>query len=205
MADIISTSPDFNHYEASKPKIEAISTVPENLDNKTKNILIDTKNKTAVILVSAESRKQSKELKKEVEYSNKEITFLKKFYSTTNNDEIKSSIEHKTIKIYEIEWTDKIAISLDWKNVDYIYNSDWTEYFDLKWRREDDTRKKIFEKITWLEEVSINYILNIKETENIYPPFSYKYFEVLLKWIKKINLLNDSLQEAWELMKKEWN
>lgn len=193
MADIISTSPDFNHYEASKPKIEVVSTVPENLDNKTKNILINTSKNVATILVSVDAKSQTNELKKEIEYSNSEKTLLKKIYTNSNNDEIKSSIEHKTIKIYEIEWTDKIAISLDWKNVDYIYNSNWTEYFDLKWIRINTNRYSSFKWLSWINEFEENNKIYINYEWKKYNVFSKEYFNILLDRIKFINSFSDTL------------
>lgn len=60
MADFISTSPEFSH-EPLNPKVEVVSWVPEN--QKLWNIIIDTKNKTAVILVSAEAKKSTNDLK----------------------------------------------------------------------------------------------------------------------------------------------
>lgn len=207
MADFISTSPEFSH-EPLTLKVEVVSLVHEN--PKIGNVIIDINNLVAKIIVPAEARQQSKELKKEIDYSNKEITFLKKLYSTTNNSEIKLSIEHKTIKIYEIEWTDKIAISLDSKNVDYIFNNDWNLFFSFKWKRDD---KKLaypaflgFSSWDFSEVDKWNGIYKIIINWNEVSPLSKEWINEYYKWakfmdvnIKKLEFIRDN----WDEIDKE--
>lgn len=82
---------------------------------------------------------------------------------------------------------------LDSKNVDFIFNEDWTEYFDLKWRREDKDRYASFKGLTWIEEITEKNKSYIVYEWNRYEVFSKDYFALLLRRIKFINSFSDTL------------
>lgn len=142
MADFISTSPDFS-YEPLIPKVEVVSWIPENIDNKTKNILIDTKNKTAVILVSAEAKQQSKELNDELKKQ-----FIEKLKQLPDYDwsKVKEAIEKWTIEIKKIPNRNWYAIyeSKVW-NLVYLTYSDWKSYTNIDKYRTKEMLSDIFE------------------------------------------------------------
>ncbi len=129
MADIESTWPDNyvelnqlqtpSHYER---KLDSFSTVWE----KTWRVIIDTENNVATILVSGETKQETNELN---EILNK--TIIQKLVNT-NNQEIIASIENWSLKTIEIPWKERLAISLNWTDIDYISKYNWEIIFNLK-------------------------------------------------------------------------
>jgi len=211
MADFISTSPEFSH-EPLTPKVEVVSWVPENIDNKTKNILIDTKNKTAVILVSAETRQQSKELNDEFKKQ-----FIEKLKHLPDYEwsKVKVAIEKWTIEIkktktiqYKYWWLElsidsKYAIYEKWWNLIYIVNNHWEKYINI------DKLRNWFSNAflqTWLD---LNWINQVKEWEkyNLYKwnkkieiwSDEYEYYIIIASdiSIQIANKINDSVKKDW--------
>lgn len=134
-----------------------------------------------------------------------------------DNKQIESAIETWTIKTFEIPWSEKIAISLNWNNIDYIYNLDWTEYFDFQWRRNDYMRYGIFKTTLqkkWFEEKEVwwKYFLyrNNKHISNFSEEYLTWYLETA-DFTKEIGqTLSDIATEmerenktSWELIWEE--
>ncbi len=172
-------------------------------------VVYDTKNWVATIFVKWEAKKEASELSEDLKK-----WFIEKLKKQTKNQDILDAIKNWTLEIYktpsikwkelsfdvnwyaknkETPWVIRFAISLKWDNVDYIYNTDWTEYFDYKWRRDDPIRYSAFRWFTWIEEKNINGVNYIIKDWKQYKVFSKEYYEVLLNEIWRIS-------EFWKIL-----
>jgi hypothetical protein len=121
-----------------------------------------------------------------------------------DHPELKKEIESNSIKVFDIPWRDMIALSLNGDNVDYIYNLDWSEYFDFKWRRDNPVRYGAFMWATGIEEKIIdweNYIIvNGKE----YKVFTKDYYDILIETLDEFFEFWRFFKEVADEMKKRW-
>ena len=91
--------------------------------------IIHVAEKTAVTRKTGE---RTAELKSEREKKE----FLAKLVPTLKADSpIKQAIEKRTLKIHEVPGRDLFALSLDGRDVDYLYERGGKEYFDLTYSR----------------------------------------------------------------------
>lgn len=202
MGDFNSTSPELyhqvNHNETPSHYERRLDSFPA-VSEKTWKVIIDTENNVATILVSGETKKETNELNEDLKQS-----FIKKLKETTTNEDIKDAIEKQTLKVVEIPWKEKIAISLNWNNIDYIYSLNWTEYFDFKWRRDDMIRYSAYRWVIkrYYVENNENWTYYLSKWDKKLNSFSKEWLNEYLWIAEHINWLNEWLEEVWEM---DWN
>jgi len=216
MADIPSTWPD-NYVDLQQQKTTSHyeqKVWPEygKLSFETSGVVFYMNKNLITILDSPEVKQNPKikieELKSEISWEliwEKKEQFIQQLNKSKNQD-IQNSIESWTIKNFEIPWSEKVAISLNWNNIDYIYNLDWTEYFDFQWRRNDYMRYGIFKTTLqkkWFEEKEEwwKYFLyrNNKQISN----FSEEYLTWYLETADFTKEIGQTLSDIADQMEKE--
>lgn len=118
-----------------------------------------------------------------------------------DNKDILSAIENWTIKTFEIPWSEKIAISLNWNNIDYVYNLDWTEYFDFQWRRSNWVRYSAYK---WImpddyKENWENWIFYLMKWNVKIDPFSQDWLSSYLSIAEYMKGLVSWLNKVWKM------
>ena len=136
---------------------------------KTWKVIIDTKTWIATILIKWETQKETKELNETLKKQ-----FIEKL-KLIKNQEIKTAIENWTLKAIEIPWRERVAISLNWTNIDYILDINWEVIFNLK--------KFINTEMVW-------DIININLKDKYW--ISLENWKYMLKW-KSIDIYNSLL------------
>lgn len=92
----------------------------------------------------AQSKAEVEWLKWEIKYSDRDITLLREIYCElppkpkeedldpeSPEEILRKSIENQKIQIFEVPWENLVALSVNWKNVDSLYNLDWEIYIDF--------------------------------------------------------------------------
>jgi len=172
---------DIQNYERPPAIIKTAESLW--ISPKTWNLVFDTKNWVATILIKGETKKETNELNE-----NFKKEFIEVLKNKTKNQNILDSIEKWTLKIFNIPWKDKFAISLNGINVDYVFNKDWTQYFELFNRRQNNIKYAVFQwilKDLWLEEVLTNWIYILKKDWKKLNNFSNEYLLSLMLAIDK--------------------
>ena len=146
-------------------------------------VVIDTKTWVATIFLNWKTKEKTDKLNDTLKKD-----FIETLKQKTKNKDILDAIKNETLQIFNIPWKDKFAISLNGANLDYIFNKDWTEYFDYKWRRDDPIRYSAFRWITWIEEKVIWWINYIVVDWKNYKVFTPEYYNIL---IEKIDFLKN--------------
>jgi len=208
MSDIQSTWPDYQNLVELQPKVQEerrLDSFPK-LSFPVGTLVVETWGRIDYVLTAWGLIDERKELKEEINLEVKQKEILRKIYQNLweNTPELKQSIESQTIKIFDVPWRDLVALSIDGKNVDYIYDRNWKEYFDFKWRRDDEMRYAAFKWATWIEEIIINWENYIIVDDKEYKVFTNEYFEVLTKKIEEFNEFWGFLKDVVSEMKKRW-
>jgi len=121
-----------------------------------------------------------------------------------SHDSLRQAIEKQTMQLFDIPWENKIAISVYGNNLDFLYNSDWTEYFDFLWRRSDKIKYSAFMWIMWIEETSVNWDLYIIAEGQEYKVLTEEYFKVMLEKVQEFNEIWKFLYKVFLEMEKRW-
>jgi len=89
-------------------------------------------------LLQSQTKNETLKLHNEITFTEKQKEVLRKIYQNLwkNNPELKQAIENQTIKIFEVPNRDLVALSVEGKNVDYLYDLDGKIYWNFKeWRK----------------------------------------------------------------------
>lgn len=108
--------------------------------------------------------------------------FLQKLYLSLKDTQplLKKAIENQTIQLFDIPERNLFALSLDWKNVDFLYEKSGKEYFDFYWSRSDIMR--------------YSALMGISEEK--FPEKQDNWtFYLILEWKKIPNFSDTSLKE----------
>lgn len=196
-------NPDIHHPKYEKPAIVRDSREFW-LKPPVQQAVFDTRNKTGVVLVVWNTKKETWDLSEDLKKR-----FIEQLKKQTKNQDILKAIKEWTLVVKNIPWKDKIALSLNWTNLDYIYNNNWTEYFDFKWRRDDLTRYSAFlgfshwnftevTKWNWKYKIVVNgKELEVFSEESILEYYNWwKFMEKMINRMKYI-------QDNWESIENE--
>ena len=179
MADFNSTSPELyhqvNHNETTSHYERRLDSFPS-VSEKTWRVIIDTENNVATILVSNETKKETNELNESLKQD-----FIKRLKTKTTREDVREAIERWNLKTIEIPWKERIALSLNWVDIDYISNLDWEIIFNLK---KFKNTEMVWDMINinlkdkyWILFENWKYFLNWKEISI--------YNDILLNWISE--------------------
>ena len=152
---------------------------------KTWNLVFDTRNWVATILIKWETKKETGELNESLK---KEFIQKLKQLPDYKWSKVQEAIEKWTIKVFIIPWKEKFAISLNWINIDYIFNKDWKQYFELINRRNNNIKYAIFQwilKDLWLEEVLVNWVYTLKKGWKKIDNFSNEHLLSIMSAVDK--------------------
>lgn len=128
------------------------------------------------------------------------------------NPELKKAIETQTIKMFEVPGRDLVALSIDWRNVDYFFDLEWNIFVNI-----DKFRKSIFSenmpeilfKISWAKELNEDWIYNLYINWEKIPVFWKEYLKILLSYFDMNFDFIKSLQSYYKIsdeeIKKELN
>lgn len=190
MSDIPSTWPDFQNLVELQPKVQEVRRIESfpKLSFPVWTLVIETWGRVDYVLTAWGLRDERKGLKEEVNFEVKQKEILRKIYQNLweNNPELKKAIENQTIKIFEVPNRDLVALSIDGKNVDYLY--------DLEGRLVVDMLSNLN------EEFLPYYILNMRE---VWYELSFENWVVIFTHLKKEKINNDfTYTIVWKPIKK---
>lgn len=147
--------------------------------------------------LQTQTKEKTAKLQEEMQYSEKQKEVLRKIYCSLweENPELKSAIETQSVKVFEVPNRDLVAVSIDWKNVDYLYDLEGKEYFNFEWRRNNEIKYTLFlknlEKI-WFEETKNNWIYELVKNWTIIKQFS----DESLNWYTEVAELTQKVIQA---------
>jgi len=89
--------------------------------------------------LQTQTKEKTAKLQEEMQYSEKQKEVLRKIYQSLwdDNPELKKAIENQSVKIFEVPWRDLVALSIDGKNVDFIYWTNGEIFRNYKIKREN--------------------------------------------------------------------
>lgn len=156
------------------------------------DVLEDFKVIVRALKINLKSRENNNILKKD---------FINKLKETTSIQNIKEAIDKETIKVIQIYWKDKLALSLKWNDLDYIFDLDWKMFFNLsKFKNTEMVWDMININLKdkyWITIQNWDYTLNWKKI-NIDNPILLKW---ILEWVNIVLNLEKLLYK--EIQKRE--
>ena len=210
MSDIPSTWPDNSavlqqiqtpsQYERVLGKESPIQS------NRIKGVIIDVKDKNITIITNPEKYSELQNTKQQTDALSEDFKqeFIEKLKEKTDNKLILEAIEKWTLKVFEtplIKWyklvfddkwyakqvetpsIQRFTVSLQWDNLDFILNVDWSIYFNFTSKRENLNKKAAFNWFTWIEEKNINWVNYIIKDWKEYEVFTKEYYDILLEQV----------------------
>jgi hypothetical protein len=162
----------------------------------TREIVYDAKKNVFSILELSETKRETDILREDFEQE-----FIKKLKEKTANQYILDAIEKWTFKVLEIPWKEKMALSLNWNNIDYIFNLDWTEFFDFKWRRDNPAKYSMFLGLSHWNFIEIekwNWVYKLVTNWNELEPLSKKSITEYHKWSIYMNKTIKTLEWVYD-------
>lgn len=112
-----------------------------------------------------------------------------------SHDSLRQAIEKQTVQLFEIAWKEQFVISIDWNNVDFIFDKSWEEYFSFFEVRNWMLSTWYYRMLSkyWYEHSIINWKEVLHNTED-----SSRSFEHLSKeHIITMSEIAFSLKELW--------
>ena len=156
--------------------------------------------------LQSQTKEKTVKLQEEMQYSEKQKEVLRKIYQSLweENPELKKSIETQSVKIFEVPNRDLVALSIDWKNVDYLYDLEWKEYFDFRWRRNDEMRYAAYKWLLadWINEKEQNWIYYIEKNNKKLNSFSEEWLIEYSDIAQHLINVTNWLEEVWKM---DWN
>lgn len=151
--------------------------------------------------LQTQTKENTAKLQEEMQYSEKQKEVLRKIYCSLweENPELKKAIETQSIKIFEIPKRDLVALSVDWKNVDYLY--------DLEGEKNTD-----FSKAIWLELKDflqkLNELSAFEQKQKmridwIKVKFNFDNLDNILKNNFERSVLSDNIKQNWGYLNKD--
>jgi len=172
--------------------------------------ILKVKDKNITLITNPEKYSELQNTKQQKEALSEDFKqkFIKKLKEKTDNKLILEAIEKWTLKVfktplkkwYKLDFDDKwyakqvetpsiqrFTISLQWDNLDFILNVDWSIYFNFTSKRENLNKKAAFNWFTWIEEKNINWVNYIIKDWKKYEVFTKEYYDILLEELLKID------------------
>lgn len=144
----------------------------------------------------------------EIRIEQEKKEFLAKLYPKLKSDNtaLKRAIEDRTIQLSDVPGKNLYAISLNGKNLDYLYEKSGREYFDLTYSRWDKLRYYVFQdalKDFWLSEKLENWEYQLSRSNKRIPTFSPEYFSSMLKVVDFLLWFSKTLRQIADELEKE--
>lgn len=151
--------------------------------------------------LQTQTKEKTAKLQEEMQYSEKQKEVLRKIYCSLweENPELKSAIETQSVKVFEVPNRDLVAVSIDWKNVDYLYDLEGgkdNKFSKAIWLELKDFLQKINE-LSAFEQKQKMRIDWIKEK------FNFANLDNILKNDFERSVLFDNIKENWGYLNED--